>query len=306
MNLSGSSNSQHQFTLTAVNTSGVIATGTPITLGLLNTTSYQVATIDVTEFTTNTVTSNKSQQLFGTIKFVAGSKDATLNGFTLSKISGINIPNALTNVKVYKYGTQIGTVSITNDQIYITGLNIKIPSGSLLTLELRGDTVYIGDGSTTDDITLDISNRSDVSATEDTTGYSLAANINTTSSTIDLLPNHIMLTKNSTASKVVVPGASNVELLNINITSNSVFDITSFTLDGISGLLNTNNDTEETAQFTSLTFTVNGVDYDLLNTTQNGGTGTYTFATSADKFRVESGMPVNVRVVGNVKSTASI
>ena len=43
VNLSGAENSQHQFTLDSVN-AGSSVSGTPVTLGLLNTTSYQTTT----------------------------------------------------------------------------------------------------------------------------------------------------------------------------------------------------------------------------------------------------------------------
>ena len=85
VNLNGASNSQHQFavtTVTALNGSSV--TGLPVTLGLLNTTSYQVASLTVDTIQTSSVTSGKSNQLFVTVKLTPG-KEANITGFTLTK-----------------------------------------------------------------------------------------------------------------------------------------------------------------------------------------------------------------------------
>jgi hypothetical protein len=305
VSVTGSANSQHQFTLKAVGTTAAV-TGAPITLGLLNTTSYSVSITKVTGLTFGSVTSGKNDQSLGTVKFQAGAKDITMSAFTVSKTAGVDLTRALANVKVYKNAVMVGTATITSDKIYVTGLNTKVARNDTVTFELRADVTYVGDGSPSDDITVDVLETTDVSATEDLTGYATATDLTGANvQTIDLTSLDIVWTKNSTKSVTVAPGATNVVLFDAKLASSASFDVTSFTLDGIAGLANTNNDAAEVTQFTSLTLTVNGVDYDLLNTTQNAGVGTYTFANTSDKFRMDAGSAVNVKLVGNYSNSAT-
>ena len=298
-----SANSQHQFAVKAVGTTATV-TGAPVTLGLVNTTDYSVSEVKVVKVDLNGVTSGKNDQSLGTVQFQAGGKDITMSAFTLSKTSGIDLTRALANVKAYKNGTQVGSVTISSDKIYVTGLNTKVARNDTVTFELRADVSYVGDGATGDDITMKITDTTDVSATEDLTGYATATNLNShTADTIDLTALDIVWTKNTTKSVTVAPGTTNVVLFDAKATSSASFDVTEFTLKGKSGLASTGTDSDENARFTSLTLTVNGVDYDLLNTTQTAGfSGTYKFTKTADKFRMDAGAPVNVKLVANLSN----
>lgn len=302
---SSTENSQHQFTLKAVGTTGTV-TGTPVTLGLLNTTSYAVSTVKAVSLDFGGVTSGKNDQSLGTVKLQAGDKDVTMSAFTLSKVSGVDLTRAFANVSVLKNGAKVGTATMTSDKIYVTGLNTKVLRNDTVTFELRADVTYVGDGLATDDITVDILETTDISAVEDLTGYATATNITVASDLIDLSSLDIVWTKKTTKSVTVAPGTTNVTLFDADVVSSATFDVTSFTLDGVAALANTNNDAAEATQFTSLTLTVNGVDYDLLTTTQNGGVGTYNFAGTSDKFRMDPGTKVNVKLVGNLANGASV
>ncbi len=303
---SSTENSQHQFTLKAIGTTASV-TGLPVTLGLLNTTSYSVSTTKVVQLDFNSVTSGKNDQSLGTVKLQAGAKDITLSAFTVSKTAGIDLTRALSNVSVLKNGTKVGMATITSDKIYVTGLNTKVLRNDTVTFELRADITYVGAGGGSDDIYVDILETNDVSAVEDLTGYATATDL--TGANVDVIALSsldIVFTKNTTKSVTVAPGTTNVTLFDAKIVSSATFDVTSFTLDGVAGLANTNNDVAEAVQFTSLTLTVNGVDYDLLTTTQNGGVGTYNFAGTSDKFRMDPGAAVNVKLVGNLANGASV
>jgi S-layer homology domain len=302
---SSTQNSQHQFTLKAVGTTASVS-GAPVTLGLLNTTSYEVSTVKVVSLDFGGVTSGKNDQSLGNVKLQAGNKDVTMSAFTLSKTSGVDLTRAFANVSVLRNGTKVGTATITSDKIYVTGLNTKVLRNDTVTFEIRADVTYVGDGLAGDDVTVDILETTDVSAVEDLTGYATASNIVVAADTIDLSSLDIVWTKNSTKSVTVAPGTTNVVLFDAKVVSSATFDVTSFTLDGVAGLAGTNNDTAEATEFTSLTLTVNGVDYDLLTTTQNGGVGTYNFAGTSDKFRMDPGTPVNVKLVGNLSNGATV
>jgi hypothetical protein len=303
---SSTENSQHQFTLKSIGTTATVS-GTPVTLGLLNTTSYDVSTVKAVTLNFGGVTSGKNDQSLGTVQLQAGAKDVTMSAFTLSKTAGVDLTRAITNVSVLKNGTKVGTAMVTSDKIYVTALNTKVLRNDNVTFELRADVSYVGDGAAGDDITMDILETTDISAIEDLTGYATATNIALLApDTIDLSSLDIVWTKKTTKSVTVAPGTTNVTLFDANVVSSATFDVTSFTLDGVAALANTITDATEATQFTSLTLTVNGVDYDLLTTTQNGGVGTYNFAGTSDKFRMDPGASVNVKLVGNLANAATV
>lgn len=114
---------------------------------------------------------------------------------------------------------------------------------------------------------------------------------------MDLSDLDIILTKKVTPSLTVSPGASSVTLLDGTINSSASFDISSFTL-------TSNVGTTGSGVFSALTLTVNGVDYDLIDT--NGAVkASYVFDKSGDKFRVDNGAPVNVLLRGTLLNNAT-
>lgn len=295
VNLNGSStdyqNNQHQFTVTAVNVVSGTATGTPVTLGLLNTTSYSVGTVTVNSVTAGTVTSGKVNQTVATVN-IAANRDATLNGFTLTRSSGEDFTKVLANAKAYYNGSAIGTVTVTTDKIVVTGLNIARLSGESASIEIRADGVYVGPGA---NVVFNIAQSTDVSATEKATGYIMGVTgaSPSASATLTLGALDITLTKVSTGSKTVAPGTSGVELYNATIKSDASFDVSNFTIT-LTGAANLNNFSDN-----QVTVYIAGTDY-IMDTT------TKTFSNSSDAFRVDPGTPVTVRVIGNVKSTATV
>jgi hypothetical protein len=305
VSVAGSPNSQHQFTLKAVGTPATVA-GTPITLGLINTTDYLVSTGTVNAIKMNSVTSGKNDQSLGTVELRAGTKDLTLGGFTLSKVTGVDMTKALANVSVYKNSVKVGTATVTSDKIYVSGLSTKVPRNDTVTFELRGDVTYVGVGGSPDDMEMNITETMDVSGTEDLTGYAIAVALPYPSApalsrTIGLSSLDLVWTKNTTKSVTVAPGTSNVVLFDGKVSSSASFDVTTFLLTVNAGVAPT-TDPNELLAFNSLTLTVNGVDYDLLSTTI--GAGVYTFNKTSDKFRIDAGSPANIRLTANLSNTA--
>jgi hypothetical protein len=293
-------NSQHQFTLTAVNSTNAVATGTPLTLGLLNTTSYSVGTATVDSLTPTAVVSGKAGQRFMNVK-LSVNKDATINGFTLTRSAGEDATKAFANLAVYRNSVRVGTATVTTDKIIVSGLNTSLLNGETADYELRGDVVYVGAASS---ITFKVENTSDVSATEKATGYTMTTgNTPITASAITLPAVQLTWTKTSTGSKTVAPGASSVTLFEAKYSADASFDVTSFTIAGNSAdALALNTATLAQAQFSRLTLTVAGVDYDMLTLTNPANT---TFSNTSDRFSVDSGSPVIVKIVGTLKSSAS-
>jgi hypothetical protein len=297
VSLNGQQNNQHQFAVTAVNAlNGATVSGAPVTLGLLNTTSYSVANLNVDNLATSSVTSGKSNQLFATVKLTPG-KEANITGFTLTKGAGEDYTKVFANVSAYFNGTKVGNVSVTTDKMMVTGLNIARLSGEQASVELRGDIVYVGAALVTG-TTFRVDASTDVSAIEKTTGYATTVNLGGWNVDVPMALSSVDLTitKTSTGTKTVAPGTS-VDLYNATITSDASFDVSEYEFSvtsptgGVNGLSAFSDN--------KVTVYVNGVDYELVNTT--GATSTRTWTASSDRFRVEPGVPVTVRVTGNVR-----
>ena len=301
VNLAGGStinqNNQHQFTLTAVNVVGGTATGTPVTLGLLNTTSYSVGDVTVGNLQAGTMTSGKAAQTVVTTQITAN-RDATINGFTLTKSSGEDFTKVIANAKAYYNGAMVGTVTVTSDKITVTGLNIARLNGESASIEIKADGTYVGANTT---IVFNVAQATDISATEKSTGYIMGVTIPlpTVPASITINGVDLTMTKVSTGSKTVAPGSSAVELYNVNITSDATFDISTYALKLATGDLTNFVDNK-------VTLYINGTDTEIIDATTAISTASgKVFSATADNFRVEPGVKVNVRVVGNVKTTAS-
>ena len=297
VSLNGLSNSQHQFAVTTVNAlNGATVSGTPVTLGLLNTTSYSVSSLTLDSITTSSVTSGKSNQLFATVKLTPG-KEGTIAGFTLTKGAGEDYTKVLSNVSAYFKGTKVGSVSVTTDKVMVTGLNIARLSGEQASIELRSDIVYVGASSTT---TFRVDASTDVSGTEKTTGYAMTVNGANPSATATLTLSAVDLTitKSSTGTRTVAPGTS-VDLYNATVTSDASFDVSNFKFKLTTGSASGFADFSDN----KVTVYINGVDYEIVATTL--ATAERTWTATADRFRVEPGVPVTIRVVANVRSNAA-
>ena len=179
----------------------------------------------------------------------------------------------------------------------VSGLNISRLSGEQASIELRGDIVYVGASS---DTTFRIDSSSDVSAIEKTTGYATTvAGAPTANQTLNLTSVDLTITKSSTGTRTVAPGTS-VDLYNAMITSDATFDVSNYTF-----ALTTGSANNGFSSFSDnkVTIYINGIDYEIVATTN--ATATRTFSATADRFRVEPGVPVKIRVVANVRSNAS-
>lgn len=288
-------NAQHQFSVTAVNGQAV----TPVNLGLINTTSYLTSVVTVDALNTYSVTSGKNDQTVARVTLRAGTQDVTVSGFTLNRTKGVDLTRAFSNVNVYKNGTKVGTATLTSDKIIVSGLATDLDRNNSAIYELRADVIYVGDGAASDDITLALNASEDVSATEKSTGFATQIKGADKTGNVDLSSLDITVTRKTTSNNTntVSPGTSNVVLLDGTITSQASFDVTKFTVE------QTSPTTTLTGTFSSLTLTIDGVDYDLMNG-DNLVAFPKVFDRSQDKFRVEPGTPVNVQIRGTLLNNA--
>ncbi len=165
-------NSQHQFAVTAVNGTNV---STATTLGLLNTTSFLAPTVTANlKNVTSTATPAKLNQRIVDVELGGAERDVTIKGFSVvrsnynsvGKRAAYDLTSVLANAKVYLDGKEVGTATISRDEITVTGLDTLITSGRK-TYEIRADVLL---DSTVDEIALEFDSSSNVSGIDTTTG----------------------------------------------------------------------------------------------------------------------------------------
>lgn len=289
----GTSNSQHQFAVSGTNGSAI----TPVTLGLLNTTSYSVGTVTADALTTHNQRSGLTNVRIADLSITGISgRDTTVHGFTISKNKGNNLTDAIANVKVFRNGVDTGaTATVTSDKIIVTGLHTKLTAGELAKYTLHADTIYVGDDGNYE---LYVANTEDIAATENQTGYTTRVTNNAeTPRTLTISGIKVTTSLVDTTTKNIAPGASSVNILDGKITSSASFEVLGYTLTPyVNGAAATATQIEDI--FSSLAFDVAGTNYDLKTTTLNSGK--YTFG-SNDSFILDAGKDVIVRVRGTVK-----
>lgn len=176
-----------------------------------------------------------------------------------------------------------------------------IDANNTQTYELRADTLIDMNNTSLGFL---IQNTSDIQVQEVATELESIISINEPSGVVvDFIQTEITLSKNTTHSVVIAPGTSNIVLFDANITSSTSFDVTQFALSPV-GSSTPTTDASEMGAYNNLTFTVNGVDYDLLSTTFNSGS-TYVFNKASDKFRIDPGSPTRVKLTGNFSNIAN-
>lgn len=282
----GAVNSTHTFKVTSVNVSNGTASGAPVTLGTVKTTSYSVGTVSAST-DPKTVNSGKTNQLFTTAKLVP-SKEGTVKGFVITRNSGEDLNKVLSNAKAYHNGVEVGSVSVTNDKIIVSGLNIARLAGESANVEIKGDIIYVGPATT---VSVQIANSAtSVDVVEKASGFGMPLASAPSASTISLSALNLTITKKSTGSQTVAPGTSSVVLYDADITSDAEFEVTKYTLtQNLSGSWTGFNDAK-------VTLYVDGVDNEIMSNSF--------VSTSSDRFTVQPGVAVKVKVTANVLSTA--
>ena len=218
VNLSGAENSQHQFTLTTVNAANATVTGTPVTLGLLNTTSYLTTTTTaILTASAGTVTPGKANQSIVKVDVTAGGRDTMVTGFTLTRSGATDFTKRLANAKAYRNGVAVGTVTMTNEKLSVTGLSDTLLSGNTQTYEIKADVLVDANSST---LGFKFDTPTDVSANEVSTGYATQVTTSPVGGVSITFTNvEVIFTKLSTANITVAPGTNNIKLFNGQLTS---------------------------------------------------------------------------------------
>lgn len=218
VNLAGKENSQHQFALESVNADATVS-GAPVTLGLLNTTSYSTSSVTVSGNYSYSVNPGKTQQNVAKVDVTAGSRDTKVIGFTLTRSGSADFTKRFANVNVYKNGVKVGTAVVTSEKIAVSGLDTTLSAGNFQSFELKAD-ILVDGNSNNGTVGLKFETSSDVSAVEVATGYATSTTGSSTfANTVTFNNVDVTYTKTSTANQTVAPGASNVTLFKAKLSS---------------------------------------------------------------------------------------
>ena len=292
VNLSGAENSQHQFALETVNANATV-TGTPITLGLLNTTSYVTATTTaILSASAGTVTPGKSNQSIVKVDVSAGARDTVVRGFTLTRSGATDFTKRLANAMVYRNGVAVGTVTMTNEKLSVTGLADTLQAGNTQTYEIKADILVDANSSV---LGFKFDSTTDVSANEVSTGYATQVTTSpSTGATIGFTNVEVIFTKLSTANVTVAPGTNNIKLFNGKLTSAVPLTVRGITItspnsgSGINAFVND-----------QLSVKLNGAEIATLTSLSGAQLKVVSFV-------VDSTAPATITVEGSVKNATSV
>ena len=292
VNLSGAENSQHQFTLDSVNAAGATVTGSPITLGLLNTTSYVTATTSASIVTAGgTVTAGKTQQLFAKVDVAAGGRETKVESFTLTRSGSTDFTKRLQNVKAYRNGVEVGTVVMTAEKLSIVGLSDILAAGNTQTYELKADILV---DATSTVLGLKFDSTTDVTAVETTTGYSTMITYGTQSIGVNFGSVEFTFAKQTTGNVTLAPGENNVKLFNGKLSSSTPVSVRQLTITptvtgtGITGFVND-----------QLSVKLNGAEIATLTSLSGAQVRTVSFV-------VDATTPAVLTVEGSIKNNANV
>jgi hypothetical protein len=303
VNLSGAENSQHQFTLDSVNAGTAGVTGAPITLGLLNTTSYVTSSVAVSGNYSYAATPGKTQQTIAKVDFTAGSRDITLGAFTLTRSGSNDLTKKFANVAVFKNGVKVADGTLTSDKLSVVGLAHSLAAGNFQSFEIKADVLV--DGTSTSTLQFKIDSPSDVSATEVATGFptqtdttAITGNANVVG-TVTFNAVDVTYTKQSTANQTIAPGASNVTLFDAKVTSTVPLNVRALIITP------TVNNTQGTNAFANnqLSVKVNGSEIATITASDYAG-GLTVLPTKVVSIPVDSTTSARITIVGSsVKNT---
>lgn len=294
VDLDGDVNNRHEFAVKSVNVANGTASGLPITLANILTTSYVVEEVTTTFTAGTSIAAGNKQELIATVG-LSPQREAIVKGFTLTRTAGEDIDEAFSNVKAYYNDEVVGTVTLTNEELVVSDLNINRLNGETATIELKADGIYIGAASS---VTLQLQDN-DLTVTEKVTGEKMRQAAIPAAAAVTLDAVEFDITKVSTGAITVAPGASSVKLLNAKINADTDFEVSQYVLT----VKRNGAAPANLADFTSaeITLYINGVDTPLEMADLPGGIATFTL--SADSFVVEKNVPTTVQVMASIAST---
>lgn len=298
-------NSQHQFSITSVNTQTI----TPVTLGLINTTAYKTGVVraSLSNKASEVKPGSKDQRLIS-VRIQPADRDITLDGFAVTRdntsVRGVvdrptnDLTKSFNNVTVLQNGKAVGKATVTADKIFVSGLNTPVKVGSTATFDLRADVLLDG---VNDGVSLKIEDSSDVSAKETSTNQITRVEPTTTVQTIKFANVTNSFVSNNTAKLTVAPGTDDVKFFDAKLTSSVPVIVKKLKVSVDNGAVAAafaNNFDGANA----LRVRVNGLEVGQINKADLTA-GTKEFTTS---FVVDENTPANITIEGNVIADATL
>lgn len=303
-------NSQHQFSITSVNTQTI----TPVTLGLINTTAYKTGVVraSLSNKASEVKPGSKDQRLIS-VRIQPTDRDITLDGFAVTRDNTAAGPvtrptNDLTksfnNVTVLQNGKAVGKATVTADKIFVSGLNTPVKVGSTATFDLRADVLLDG---VNNGVSLKIEDSSDVSAKETSTNQITRVEPTTTVQTIQFANVTNSFVSNNTAKLTVAPGTDDVKFFDAKLTSSvpvivKKLKVSADLISPASGVTRAQF-AENFAGANALRVRVNGLEVGQIKKEDIIAGNDYEFTTS---FVVDENTPANITIEGNVIADAKL
>lgn len=297
--VSWATNETHNFSVTAVNVADWKAEGTPITLGSLETTSYEVWTVKVAfKNVASSFEAWDTDKKLATVELTP-SVNSTIKWLTISKTdtttkpSTLNFDEVFSKIDAYYNNEKVWKVTITDEKIVISDLNIERTSGKI-TLTLKADCMYIGKKV---EWWLMVA-ENDVLATEATTSENMRNDeeVDSTKITIDWVD---MTMKNmTTKSQKAAQGDDMVELLNVKLSTETSFELSKFSVDATLKD-DSNNDLElyEMFETWSVMLYINWDEYDEITDLSQ--------VFKDDTFDVSKNSPLTIQVFATINDTVA-
>lgn len=298
------SNSQHQFAVKSVASNSSSATGTPVTLGLISTTSAEVAGVTVATAGSNSTyrVGDKSVEVaqFKVTNSATEDKNVKMNYITLRNNGTGDMSKNLSNIGLYVNGVKVSTSTSIDSKNLTIALSDTILFGRTNTYSLRADINGV-DNASGDTYNFAVRNTTDVSATE--SGNNFGVNVTLASSTFAVYTvsgGDVVLTRDASvaATATVAQGTNDVVLAAGTLSIAAPINLESFTL-----VMNRNGVAPTAGQmnatFSSLKLVIDGV---TVATATPSVTDTTTVSFGG-KYSVSKSS--TIRVLGNVRSTAT-
>lgn len=278
---------QYDFSVTALNVANGKFSWTPAKLGSITTTNYMVGTTTVA-VANGTVSAWDKAKEIGTITLTP-SANATINSVILSSNQD-ELYNAFSNVKAYINWEEVGKVTVNDEDIVISDLNIPAERNEDVEISLKADITFVGAPSSTFDFYVDDNH---VNAVEKNTNERMS-NVRTPGapgvSTLTVNGVGLTLKNNVTKAQTVSANTKNVILLDIEVTSSSDIDVTDYYVD-----FGATYAALVPAIFDDIVVDIDGSEYNL-TAFDEGAATKYTLSAKSDAFSVSAKNSARIQV----------
>lgn len=223
LNDSGDTNATHNFKVTEVNVSNGSASGTPINLGTLKTTTAKSKSVqvDINNVDTSIKAGDKAKTL-AEVEFNFNDVAGKVDGFTLNVSGSTNDDffEVFNNAAAYIGNDKVGTVGLAKDKIVVSGLNKSVAKNDFVKVKIKADAIYAKKEYKFD---LNISSI-DVNGLRPQIGYD-----NLINKTITVAGSDLKFTRIKSIDSIV-PGTSNVKVFEGEFTTANDVIIDNFTI----------------------------------------------------------------------------